>query len=271
MEKRIGKGNTISASKKMLLPALLMLLVAVLMLAIASWAWFAMNKEVSNDGMTLSAETPPNLIIDFTSEAVAAATPSTAKFSVTSSGTYTDMKACTHDDAVANTKLMYVTNPQDVSMTTGVAKDGKTLTSSAVDEAADSPYYVDFVVYIASMTKEMTNSRLKVTLSDTTPSESSAVDIAKAATVDFYVNDTVNDTYVGKLAVAGGDSFLTLTLADNKIPLNTEGQIKVTMRCYFDGALEVAGSSGITYVRTETCNANSVNLKVVFEAEELNP
>lgn len=265
MEKRIGKGNTASASKKMLLPALLMLLVAVLMLAIASWAWFAMNKEVSNDGMTLSAETPPNLIIDFTSEAVAAATPSNAKFSVTSSGTYTDMKACTHDDAVANTKLMYVTNPQDVSMTTGVAKDGKTLTSSAVVKATNSPYYVDFVVYIASMTKEMTNSRLKVTLSDTTPSESSAVDIAKAATVDFYVGD---DAYVGKLAVADSSS-LTLTLTGNKIPLNTAGQIKVTMRCYFDGALEVAGSSGITYVRTETCNANSVNLKVVFEVEDV--
>ena len=266
MEKRIGKGNTASASKKMLLPALLMLFVAVLMLAIASWAWFAMNKEVSNDGMTLSAETPPNLIIDFTSEAVAAATPSTAKFSVTSSGTYTDMKACTHDDAVANTKLMYVTNPQDVSMTTGVAKDGKTLTSSAVAQATNSPYYVDFVVYIASMTKEMTNSRLKVTLSDTTPSESSAVDIAKAATVDFYVEDK----YAGKLAVADS-SFLTLSLEDmgNKIPLNTDDQIKVTMRCYFDGALEVAGSSGITYVRTETCNANSVKLKVVFEVEDI--
>jgi len=55
-------------------------------------------------------------------------------------------------------------------------------------------------------------------------------------------------------------------LAGGTVPLNTEGHIKVIMRCYFDGALE--DGAGTAYVNSNTVKTQGVVIGVEFFANE---
>lgn len=66
-----------------LIPAIAMLLVAVVMMSTASYAWFSMSKEVSATGMSLTANAPSNLLISNK------ANPTTWASTVTISENYT--------------------------------------------------------------------------------------------------------------------------------------------------------------------------------------
>jgi hypothetical protein len=73
--------------------------------------------------------------------------------------------------------------------------------------------------------------------------------------------------YRGTTSVASDQSVDIFSGAGGTVPLNTDGYIKVIMRCYFDGALQDT-TSGKAYVNSEQVKADGVVIGVNFVAVE---
>lgn len=260
------------------------LFLSVFVLITASFAWLSMNKETNSNGMQLKVEVTPNLIINSSFEAITAVTgPTESDFSVTFNDAATSIKPATHDgDADANswaysTGLKYVTDTNNVSVTTGLAKSGVLSYAEAT-----SGFYVDYVVYIASTGSELTGQDLVAELSPAATIAGSGAnrqDTLDATSIDFYVGTASRENYIGTLNVKGYDASVnnhstaktSLTLVDNgTIPYNqaTSGPqyIKITMRCYVDGALLKDATH--TFITSEKVDANDITLNVTFTASD---
>ena len=231
-----------------------------------------MNTQVTARGMQVKATADSSLVINNNGNFG-------ASFGTLNEVTFTDgvftMKPATHATTVTGTSdpttkyLQYVTNPSQISISTGKQAGAIALTYGDANVESTSSvngYYKDYVVYIASATAELPNQTLKVKLNGT-----AATDTKKAMTVDFYLSDTSTislSDYKGNLNMStldGSGNTAELTLATNSctIPLYTEtGSSKVVtvlMRVYFDGALDydnvfqATGTyvSGTTYYPTE--------------------
>lgn len=239
-----------------LLPMAISILLCLGALLTTTFAWFAMNKEVTSDSMKLKVDVLPNLVIDVDKDDLQDITaaegqndPShyTQEFSVLS---VPALIPSTHVGSSA-TGLRYVINPQVISRNTGLQAGSSALTfSDAVN--ASSPavrplYYVDYVVYIAATKSEVAVSALNVTLEgctiagDTLAELQDSIDAAEglakipyqksydtlaAASIDFYTGTTDDFTinassYRGTLNVIGYDASAnnyttTLTAVDIK-------------------------------------------------------
>ena len=235
-----------------------------------SLAWFSENKEVEAEGLSVNAKVSPNLIIGKT---VAEITQPDVLFSVDFEGTArTDMIAVTHDASAGNTNLKYLYNHYAVGHTTGLANSGATLDFEPVPETDNESYFIDYVVYIASAFEELEASSLKATI--VIPE---AVDSLHpyfmAASVDFYVGEVTDENYRGTTAVADSvnnterKSVELLLDGGETIPLNTDGYLTVTMRCYFDGALTTPDGSK-AYVNSYEVKTDGVVIGVEFVATD---
>ena len=265
--------SSLLKQKLMLIFILATLLVTFFGFLIAndSLAWFSENKEVTADGLSVSAKVSPNLIIAKSEDGIRA--EGNVLFGVDFKGTSrSDMIAVTRDESVPTTYLKYLKNHYAVDNKTGVAKPGMELEFEDVPATGNERYFIDYVVYIASAFDPLAVDSLTATI---TIPESVAKDYPyfHAASIDFYVGEVSEGGYRGTTAVAAiadaenGTVSKNVVLVENgTIPLNTEGHIKVIMRCYFDGALEQ--SEGQAYVNSYTVKTQGVVIGVEFLATE---
>ena len=241
-----------------------------------SLAWFSENKEVTADGLSVNAKVSPNLIIGTTVDEIQS---EGVLFSVDFKGTArTNMIAVTHDSAIADTYLKYLTSHHAIDNHTGLQKGSAELEFAAVPNEDNEPYFIDYVVYIASAFEALEVSSLKAKI--VIPE---AVDSLhpyfNAASIDFYVDEVNLDNFIGTTSVAdslNGTERAEIDLFKGQggtVPLNTteNGYIKVIMRCYFDGALTyVDDEDGKTYayVNSYTVKTDGVVIGVDFTATD---
>ncbi len=271
-------------AKKSLLISGIYLLVTMCILATTVFAWFAMNKQGEADGMSVSAQSTPNLVISDENVNIKTATflnTSSSPFAVSFTPAQHALLPSTYDAAADDYNLKHLTDDGmgKISPKTGLANSGSTIGSSdfaAVTSSEASSYYIDYVVYIASHGVALTGHDLSVSFSGWVKglegtyvaiNEGTMADTFKAMTIDFYIGDDLT-ARVGTLNLAQIGTTPYVILSDGTIPLNTSDTIKVTMRCYIDGALQVSGDSTKTYVRSESVDVSDVKLKVLFEASE---
>lgn len=294
-------------SRQLRITALTVLLTLGMLIGL-TMAWFAMNKAVDADTMSVNVQTNPNLVIT----ASAAEIPTATSSSVTASFSGTRvLTPATHVTPGANenwadqwpgyspapdyTGLKYNSNPSAISGATGYAKSGKTATFAPVPVAENGPYYRDFVVYIASVDQALdAESGNKWQLNASfdgelnTADEGEQNDYQYAASVDFYLGATPSAaTYKGTLDLSYkyGDHTATpnqtvdLFAGESNvtsIPYNKAASgnyITVTMRIYFDGALRKSAAdaqhAAQAYVYSNQISTDDISLKVHFEAEEV--
>ena len=239
------------------------------LIADGSLAWFSENTKNKVEGFSVTVEAVPSLIIAKTVEEIGVKNQTQLRVQFDGISA-TDMVAVTHDDAIADTYLKYIENHYAVDSTTGNVKPGFTLEFSPVPEDGEGTYFVDYVVYVASAYTAFEVESLSATI---VPPESGTYHpYFYAASVDFYINEVSLENYCGTTAVANAtgeddeDRYVEL-LTDGVIPLNTEGYIKVIMRCYFDGALQDE-QTGDAYVNSYTVTADGVNIGVKFLVDE---
>ena len=194
----------------------------------------------------------------------------------------TPLTPATHDSAIAvngtlsgsATGLLYNTNPQAVSAATGFAAGETALTfDNAINNTPTGVYYyVDDVVYIAAAGAAMENTGLVTYLN--TGVEVTA-DTTKAISVDFYVSEdsanlgaykgTLNLSNLTAAANADGNTYYTsnIQLLPNTgtIPQNgsTTDYLKITMRVYYDGALEKTAGQAYVYSNLITTTGVAFN------------
>ena len=237
-----------------------------------STAWFANNDKVDGSGISLSAKATSNLIISKNSDDI---TAGIMCFDVDFKNTERDnMIAVTHDQNVPVTYLKYVTNHYAIDNITGNAFPGATLEFAPVPETDNERYFVDYTIYLASITDSIDASSLTATI--TVPDQSYLdKDYVNAVSIDFYVNTVSAEGYRGTTSIAKSVSDAddkSVNLFDSSggvIPHNTEGYITVIMRCYFDGAL-IDDKSGNAYINSYTVESDRVFLGVQFVARDKN-
>lgn len=242
------------ATKK-IIPALVMLLVSAVLLSTASYAWFSMNKTVTATGMQVKATTASSLIIS--GVAPDAATTTTE---VTFTPGFTTLSASTNVGWVIapETGLAYVADQTKVNVGTGLGVEADTPVTS--DGAGT--YYVDYTVYIAASGSVGIVTPLNVKLSLPTEEGELPAAIHGAVAVDFFVGAAATEnTFKGTIHLADR-SDETVELSEN-VPMASEGNLKVTMRVYLDGAFEDPEVSGSALVRNAMANV----AELVFGAE----
>lgn len=234
-----------------------------------SLAWFSENDEATAKGLSVNAKISPNLVIGKSPEQIR---QENLLFSVDFEDEgRSDMIAVTHDEHVSGTFLKYLTNHYAVDNKTGNVKDGMALEFAPVPAENNEAYFIDYVVYIASAFDPLAVSSLTATIvipetvDDKHP-------YFNAVSIDFYVcvgevsevSEVSVDTYRGTTSVSERAS-VELMPDGATIPLNTEGHVKVIMRCYFDGALQDP-ETGDAYVNSYKVKTDSVVIGVDFTA-----
>lgn len=155
----------------------------------------------------------------------------------------------------AYTGLKYNYNSSTIAANTGLGNASSLYPPVALDdENASEHYYQDFAVQIASVDGALPADSLTVTMDvskivNGTPDPTAPLsDYHQAASIDVYLGSPKDDHYIGTLNKAGlnpltGDAqtSLSIDLTNNEVPCNTDGCITVTLRFYFDGALQPAG------------------------------
>jgi hypothetical protein len=248
----------------------LIISLAGFLLANRSLGWFSKNDKASAEGMSVNVEVSPNLIIAKTTSELS---QNNLLFSVSFEEDKREgMIAVTHDKDAGNTNLKYLQNHYAVSHTTGLVNPGATLDFRPVPETDNDPYFVDFVVYIASALKPLDASSL--TASIIIPNEiDQEHTYFMAASIDFYVDEVSDENYKGTTSVADvvndaeGTSIELLAEGGETIPLNTDGYITVIMRCYFDGALTTPDGSK-AYVNSFEVKTDGIAFGVEFVATD---
>ena len=232
-----------------------------------SLAWFASNDKVDAGGISFSTQISPNLVIGKSREEVLSGA---VNFSVDFGNTSRpNMIAVTRDEKVPDTFLKYLTNHYAVDNATGNAKDGMALEFAPVLANDTEAYFIDYTVYIASAFYSLPVSSLSARISSPT-----AVDpdhpYFNAISIDFYLEEVSADGYRGTTSLAGclidaSKASVEFFPDGTTIPLNTEGQIKIIMRCYFDGALQNE-KTNTAYVNSNEVKADDVLITVAFTA-----
>jgi hypothetical protein len=232
-----------------------------------SVAWLAHSDSVAADDMSVSVRTTPNIIIG---KSEAELLGETLHFSVSfEEDGVSNMIAATHDDTAADTYLKHLVSHYAVDHETGNAKDGTSLDFEPVPLVSDKVYFVDYTVYISSTSDSLGVSSLAARIVMPTSIDDDHP-YFNAASIDFYVGEVSSEGYRGTTSVAdslkGGDrSSVELLPGGGTVPIASDGNIKVIMRCYFDGALQDAGT-GHAYVNSNTVKTDGIDISVSFTA-----
>ena len=231
-----------------------------------SLAWFSENESATAGGLSLKAKISPNLII---ADSVDELVDGTLDFSVDFNGMgRSDMVAVTRDETIEGTRLKYLTNHHAVDTMTGKKKDGMELEFAAVPVTDNEQYFIDYVVYIASAFDPLEVSSLSARV--VMPEADDLHPYFNAVSVAFYIGEVNDEGYRGTTSVSDSkhnpeNAKIELLPGGDTIPLNTSDHIKVTMRCYFDGALEDP-DTGIAYVNSYTVKSDRAVVGVEFLA-----
>lgn len=271
--------ETAAIAKKFRRQLILTVISAVISLGViagATAAWFANNRTVESSGMQIQVESSSNLVIAKEDKAftdnqfkVTFDAPNSVPLLFPARHSESEV-TITGTDAVG---LYYNTNPQDVSMEKGLKKGSNNLSFAYVPQSDDSPYYVDYTVYLAASGREFTANSLTATLT-LSPAADAAHQYMNAATIDFYVNGS----YAQTLNAAGldwensGTALASVELLSTnkgfKLHTDTASLVPVLMRCYFDGGLLVGGTGDTTYVHTQGLEKQDFTMSVAFTATD---
>ena len=240
------------------------------LLANNSLAWFSNNKNVTASGLSMQTKVSPNLIIG---KSEAQLELPNVLFAVDFEGTArSNMIAVTRDETVEGTYLKYLADHYAVDHVTGNAKEGMELAFKPVPISENEQYFIDYTVYIASAFDPLAVSSLAATIS--IPEEVNELHpYFNAVSIDFYVGEVGDEGYRGTTAVAycvndiEDKATVELLPGGGTVPLNTTGNIKVIMRCYFDGALQDPNTNH-AYINSYTVRADNVVIGVDFTAVE---
>ncbi len=265
--------------RKQLIAAILSTILAATVFVSATFAWFSANSIVTATSMQVNAATSTALVI---SKELSVGTLTSVSFET---GT-NELTPATHDSTVTidntlsgvATGLKYNTNPSAVSAGTGYAAGETALTFDTAinDSPTGNYYYLDYTVYVASAGSVMENTGLSAYAF--TGVEITA-DTTKATSIDFYVSEdsanlgaykgTLNLSNLTAAANSDGITYYTTNIQllpnTSTIPQNnsTSDYLKITMRVYYDGALEKSAGQAYIYsdVVTTTGTAFNVNFK----------
>lgn len=261
---------------------------SLVVLAVATAAWFARNDRVKATNVNIKVDPEANLVISknpvdprdrqwlpevtYEEESTAILTP------------------ISHDKDGGGTRLStlhYCKLPSKIGRDTGYKIDNTTPDKDvfgAVTDATEGTrtFYKDVYVLIASENKAFTHQTLTATmyLADEHGDRLSGFDNQfNATSVDFYVcsydaNGTAivlpeydfNKTLTIKQTAADPGASVTL-FTDGEIPVipeTTGTPIPVLMRFYFDGALSDDAEGSPAYVRTSNVSLADINITVEF-------
>ena len=228
-----------------------------------SMAWFAKNENVTANGFSATAKVSPNLIIAKSAEEI---TAGNLLFGVEfSNPATTNMIAVTHDETASETFLKYLTNHYAIDFNSGTKKEGYKLEFAPVPTDNNQEYFIDYTVYLASVFGQLPVKSLNAMI--TIPSSvDNEFPYFNAASIDFYVGEVSVANYRGTASVGNRNESVDLFKGqeDKVVPLNSNGYIKVIMRCYFDGALQ--DSNGLAYTNSKMVDSTPVSIGVAFEA-----
>lgn len=252
------KQNENKKVNKMLLKAFIKALISFAIIAGAFFAYFSisygwLSNSVFNtvDGIHVTMNSNASVVVgNLQTETGSIAVDSSSPFSVNasrvSSSFVTRYVPATHDYRTADaseTLLLYNPYPYEVDLDTGLgiadeSGDASEITLLDVPEDNNSTYYVDYVLYIASLDKSVQDAQLIARITDTLDRAT----YRGATTVDFYVDGVYKDTlnvaqYDRSLNDHSTEKSSAVLCDDVSIPLNDDGCIEILMRCYFDGAL----------------------------------
>lgn len=227
---------------KKLVPAFLALVVSLVSMTSATFAWFSMNREVSASSLKITAKADTTYLLINTNGAAASGDTST---------TYVNGSATLYPahyvgfDATEKTKWFYA---EGTSRT-----DGTAVASTQVDftETSDSDVFAERVlkntVYLTLAAGSKATNRLAITL------EASAL------------TDNIGEATKAEIII-GGNHIGTVSKASNTIAafaqdINDSSAVAIDIYVYFDGA-----DSDITTEEFENGNlTTATDIKLVFE------
>lgn len=254
-------------SRAKLIISIVSALLTVMVLAFAAYAWFAANRNVSATEMRIQVDTTSNLVISNT-PSFTGATNTVAMTAVSRK-----LLPAMHVDDEAP-MLQYMNSSVTIDKTTGLPTVESSEAYTLVTVADDSKYYIDYVVYISSESKALSGATLTAKISQ--PPSNDAKPFYDATSIDFYIDGEYKETLnIAGLDIASNDTGYdpsaikkTATLLEGgRIPCLNDAvnkYIKVTMRCYFDGALHSSATK--TYVNTVDVQTDGLTLGISFEA-----
>lgn len=247
---------------------------SLVVLAVATAAWFARNDRVKATNVNIKVDPEASLVIkdinadenawDVSVSYETVTTPPLTPVTHAGSGSYL---------------LQYCSNPIEIRKDTGYNNSGDATLANvpgSYDDTTKRTYFKDFTVQIASLNKEFTGQKLTVSMELTLPADSSSTDARYSASVDVWTSrngtpqtylKTLHPTQVTNLPIGDHVNTFSIALTDNIIP-KTNTPLEFTLRCYFDGALQIPNSDPKTaYVNTAALTLENVGVTVTFAAE----
>ncbi len=262
------------------MPTVIFLVVITVLSSMATYAWFAMNKAVEEETFGMSVKVTPNLIITKDESGIEGLTAEYTEIKEPFPGglfTPASHYATEEGTRVSLGGLYCLSSDVGVDRTTGSPE--KNADQLAENEEGGKTYFVDYVIYVAATDATIENVDLSVALLPITDTLYSTSDCRYAASVDVYLGSYTEANFKGTLNLAGLDALtntgtvektsLRITdLPQHKIPQNTDGYLKVCMRCYFDGGLCYYDSDGEQrrcFVNSEDIKSDGVQFKISLE------
>jgi hypothetical protein len=236
--------------KKALLTSLALLLVAVICLGTATYAWFASATSVTATGMKVTTAAGSSLVIS-KDGACTQASGTTADFQNTTAINLTPATADANHDIVT----LSTADIAKVNTNTGRVEDGQSFQYDGTVTAGT--HYIDYRVNIASIAAAQTGKTVNCTITFGTHSTQ-----LNATKVQVRKGAGASSVYVGEASAASGTAVIPLTNVDiglvgGTTEVNSEvvsTDLVVTLRVYIDGDAAEDGTNN--YIRT----SNSLNI-----------
>ena len=258
-------------TKQLAITAVVAVVACVSLFGVGTWAWFASNKTVTSEGLNMQIDSDvPSLIINESAEAiklVKAATVNDLKVDFGNTLNTTKCKPATYKAGAGTKNLVYVKDASlaKINVATGLGAEAGDMVDVTGNEEGVN-YFYEYTVYIASLNVLLENIQLRATFA---PSNTlgDADTWMNATAIDFYVGDSTE--CAGTVHLESGDNTAVLD-GVNSIPLNSSDPLKVTLRCYFDGAKTINNNGTTAYIRTSDIPSTKTvsGLKVTFTAED---
>lgn len=237
--------------KKALITSMALLLVAIVCLSTATYAWFTSGASVTASGMSVTAKAGSLLVI---SNAATTNTTATTEYAFTN-GVQTLNPATIIGNEL---KTLAATDYEKIDKDTGKVKDGQTLTMKAASSGTD---YVDYVVYLASAGEALSNQKL--TAQVTFDSTASGKETMKATTVQLLNGSTV----LGSTSANAPANIVV----NSGVAIGSAGasaDYVVTIRVYIDGDLQSTATPSVNYVRSAAVDVANMGISIAFSVED---
>ena len=234
----------------------------------ATYAWVKTNINTVGNGPTVNASTSADVIIFSDSENINWSDPYSLNLIMPVEHTVTRFVPATHSDT-SESLLKYSVDASEINGTTGLRNGGGSITFGDVLINDNSRFYVDYTFYLAAYGKKILNGDLSASILN----EQDRTTYLAASSIDFYVNDV----YIDTLNIAGYDASVnnhstektSVDLGQHSFSYYDDTTIlpvKITLRCYFDGALLKTDTQA--FISKETIKSTDlagVDLDVCFE------